>query len=220
MTRRSYFVTATGTDIGKTYVAAGILRAARAAGRQVQALKPVLSGYDPQAAAGSDPAVLLEAMGRPATPENIAAIAPWRFSAPLSPDMAAARENRSLDFAALTAFCAAAIASAPDVLLIEGVGGAAVPLDERHLVADWIAALGIPAILVAGTYLGTLSHTIATAALLSARGVPIAAIVLNESLDAPVTSEETARVLGRFLAYPVHVVARGGGGVWAFVAGL
>jgi dethiobiotin synthetase len=91
---RSYFVTATGTDIGKTYITAGILRAARAAGRPVSAIKPVLSGYSPEFAAGSDPAVLLAAMGKRVTQHNIAAISPWRFTAPLSPDMAAARENR------------------------------------------------------------------------------------------------------------------------------
>ena len=166
---RSYFVTATGTDIGKTYVTAGILRAARAAGRPVQRhqtrplrLRP---RHSPPA---RDPAVLLAAMGKRVTQRNIAAITPWRFTAPLSPDMAAAREGRRVDFGALTAFCEAAIANAPDTLLIEGVGGVAVPLDDRHLVADWISALHIPAILVAGTYLGTISHTFTAAAFLDA----------------------------------------------------
>jgi dethiobiotin synthetase len=205
---RSYFVTATGTDIGKTYITAGVLRAARAAGRRVSAIKPVLSGYAPQFAAGSDPAVLLAAMGKRVTHRNIAAIAPWRFTAPLSPDMAAAREHRRVDFGALAEFCSAAMASAPDTLLIEGVGGVAVPLDDRHLVADWISALRIPAILVAGTYLGTISHTLTAAAFLDARGIAIASIVLNESANAPVSSEETAATLGRLLPYEIDIVPR------------
>ncbi len=205
---RSYFITATGTDIGKTYVTAGILRAARAAGRKFSAIKPVLSGYDRPMAAASDPAILLAAMGKRVTYRNIAAITPWRFTAPLSPDMAAARENRRIDFGALTSFCDAAIAGAPDTLLIEGVGGVAVPLDARHLVADWIAALRMPAILVAGTYLGTISHTLTAAAFLGVHGIPIAAIVLSESTHAPVSSEETAATLARLLPYPIDIIPR------------
>jgi len=85
------FITATGTDIGKTFVAAGLIRHWRAAGRTVEALKPVVTGFDPAAAAASDPGVLLTALGRPVTPAEIDSLAPWRFTAPLSPDMAARR---------------------------------------------------------------------------------------------------------------------------------
>ncbi|MGE4220566.1 MAG: ATP-dependent dethiobiotin synthetase BioD, partial [Alphaproteobacteria bacterium] len=59
------FVTGTGTDIGKTFVAAGLIRHLRAQGSAPDALKPVVSGFDPALPAGSDPAVLLEALGRP-----------------------------------------------------------------------------------------------------------------------------------------------------------
>ena len=61
----AYFVTATGTDIGKTFVTAGLIRYLRAAGRPVDALKPVVSGFDPSVVETSDPAVLLRALGRP-----------------------------------------------------------------------------------------------------------------------------------------------------------
>jgi dethiobiotin synthetase len=204
----SYFVTATGTDIGKTYVTGNIIRAARQVGLDFSAIKPVLSGFDEASAASCDSARLLAAMGKKVTLRNIAAITPWRFAAPLSPDMAAAREARHIDFTALVSFCEAAIQAAPDVLLIEGVGGVAVPLDDTHLIVDLIAALHVPAILVAGTYLGTLSHTITAAEALVVRGIPIAAIVLNESPDAPVSLEETADTLARRLPHPIHQVAR------------
>jgi dethiobiotin synthetase len=208
---RSYFVTATGTDIGKTYVTAGIIRAARQAGRQFSAIKPLLSGYNPQDAASSDPAILLAAMGKQVTNQNIASITPWRFAAPLSPDMAAAREGRQIDIEALTTFCKAAIETAPETLLIEGVGGVAVPLDAIRVVADWIASLRIPAILVGGSYLGTISHTITAAETLVVRGIGIAAIVLNQSLQDPVPPEETASVLARFLPHPIHIIPRNSG---------
>lgn len=208
----AYFVTGTGTDVGKTHVTAGILRAAAAAGRQVAAIKPVLSGYAPGGEAASDPAKLLAAMGRPVTRGNIAAISPWRFAAPLSPDMAAAREGRGVPMPAVLEFCRAAMAAAPDLLLIEGVGGVAVPLDGQWVVADWAAALSLPAVLVAGTYLGTLSHVFTAAAYLSARGIWISAIVLSESQTSPVPPAETAAAVARFLPMvPVRVVPRGAG---------
>ena len=100
----SVFVTATGTDIGKTFVACGLIRALRRKGRAAAALKPVLSGFEPAEAEGSDSGRLLAALGRPVTPDEIARISPWRFAAPLSPDMAALREKRTLDFAGVVDF--------------------------------------------------------------------------------------------------------------------
>jgi dethiobiotin synthetase len=204
----SYFVTATGTDIGKTYVTSGIIRAGRAIKREFAAIKPVLSGYDTDTAPHSDPATLLEAMGRAVNPRNIATISPWRFAAPMSPDMAAARESRRIVFNDLVTFCQAAIAAAPGTLLIEGVGGVAVPLNEDHLVADWISALQIPVILVAGSYLGTISHTVTAGAFLAAQGIRVAAVVLNESPNSPVLPEETAATLERFVSCPIQIIPR------------
>src|SRR5436305_15323969 len=93
------FVTATGTGIGKTFVTAGLIGELRAAGRSVQAIKPVVSGFDPANMASSDPVVLLEALGLSHT--HFDSISPWRFKAPLAPDMAASHEGRALDFPAL-----------------------------------------------------------------------------------------------------------------------
>jgi len=167
-----------------------------------------LSGYDPADAAGSDAGILLAAMGKKVTPENIAAIAPWRFAAPLSPDMAAAREGRRIDLGAVVTFCRAAMAAAPGLLLVEGVGGAMVPLNGRKTVRDWVGTLQIPVILVAGTYLGTISHTLTTAKALTIAGIRIAAVVLSESMESPVAAEETAAVIERFLAVPVKIIPR------------
>jgi dethiobiotin synthetase len=206
---KAFFVTATGTDIGKTYVTAGIIRAARQLGDGASAIKPVMSGYDANLPQASDAGILLQAMGKPVNAETIAAIAPWRYIAPLSPDMAAAREGRVLNLPDILTFCRAAIRVAPGLMLVEGVGGAMVPLDAAHTVRDWIAALGHPALLITGSYLGTLSHTFTAAEALLSRGVPIAAIVVNESEISPVPMEETAGAIGRFLPdIPLHIIPR------------
>src|SRR5690242_15703936 len=130
----AYFVTSTGTDIGKTFVTAGLIRHLRGEGRAAAALKPLVSGYDSSVVETSDPAVLLRAMGRPVSADEIAAIAPFRFRAPLSPDLAAAREGRNVDFAALLRFSRDAVAAHEGTLFIEGVGGIMVPVDADRTV--------------------------------------------------------------------------------------
>lgn len=206
---RGAFVTATGTDVGKTFVMAGLIRALRRAGRPVTALKPVASGFDPQRPEQSDAAVLLAALGRPVTPTEIAAISPWHFRAPLSPDMAARREGRAIDFASLLAFCRRG-AAGEDFLLIEGVGGIMVPLDARHTVLDWMAALSLPIVLVTGSYLGTISHTLTALDVLIHRRLQVAALLICESQGSSVPLGETAGVIGGF--YPgmaINTLARG-----------
>ena len=199
------FVTATGTDIGKTFVTCGLIAELRRQGRAVEAIKPVVTGLDPAAAAdASDPALLLAALGRP--PAEIAKISPWRFVAPLSPDLAASREGRTLDFSALLDFSRAAVASANDVLLIEGIGGIMVPLDADHTVLDWMAALRLPLILVAGSYLGTLSHTLSAVDVLRPRELTIAAIVISQTPGGTVPLADTAASIARFVA-PIPVLA-------------
>ena len=188
------FVTATGTEIGKTLVTAALCHELRAAGRQARALKPVLSGYDPAGLAESDPGVLLASLGETVSEHAVASITPWRFAAPLSPDMAAAREGRRLDLAEIVAFCRAAEG---DPLLIEGIGGAMVPLNDDHTVLDWIAELCAPALVVAGSYLGTISHTLTTLTAIRGRGVPIAGLVISESPESPVPLSETAETIDR-----------------------
>ena len=189
------FVTGTGTDIGKTFLSAALIRHWRAAGHTVAAFKPVASGFDPATAATSDPGLLLAALGRP--PTEIEKISPWRFAAPLSPDMAAAREGRALDFEAIVKFSRQATASA-DRVLIEGVGGLMVPLDASHTVLDWISALRLPVLLVAGSYLGTISHTLTALRVLAQRNLTIAAIAVSESAIPGAPLDETVAVIARF----------------------
>ncbi|MGZ5261748.1 MAG: dethiobiotin synthase, partial [Burkholderiales bacterium] len=130
----AYFVTSTGTDIGKTFVTSGLIRYLRESNQPVTAYKPIVSGYDSSVAETSDPAVLLSALGRPVTADEVERIAPWRFRAPISPDLAAAREGRRVDFEKLISFSRAAIAAATGPLFIEGVGGIMVPLDGQRTV--------------------------------------------------------------------------------------
>ncbi len=205
------FVTATGTDVGKTYVSAGLIRAALARGARVDALKPVASGHDPARLGETDAAVLLGALGRAVTPASVAACSPFRFAAPLSPDMAARREGRVISLDAVLGVCRGAEA-AGGALLVEGVGGVMVPLDGRRGVLDWVAGLGCPTVVVAGSYLGTISHSLTALAVLRARGVAVAALLVSETAGSGVGLGETVAALEAQVApCPVLGVPRGGG---------
>ncbi|MFM2130666.1 MAG: hypothetical protein RL477_2212, partial [Pseudomonadota bacterium] len=147
----SCFVTASGTEVGKTLVACALAHQMRAAGRRVRVLKPVATGFDEMNMGECDTVNLLTAAGEAISENAVVACTPWRYRAPLAPDMAAARENRAIDFGAVLAHCRAAIGE-DHVTIIEGVGGTMVPLGKRDTVRDLIAELEVPAILVSGSY--------------------------------------------------------------------
>ena len=193
------FVTATGTEVGKTFVTCGLVRQLHGQNRPAIALKPVVSGFDPAQPETSDSGILLSALGLPITPDHLDVMSPWRFAAPLSPDMAARREGRTLDFDALVGFCQDKIART-ERLLIEGIGGLMVPLDDRHTVLDWIEALDIPVLLVAGSYLGSLSHTLTALEVLTTRRRSVTALVVSESAGSAVALYDTMDTLGRFIS--------------------
>jgi len=201
------FITGSGTEVGKTFLACLLIQQLRARGNSVGALKPIVTGFDPGDTTASDSGRLLSALGLPLDQAHIDRVSPWRFRAPLSPDMAAAREQRSIPFTELVDH-SHSIATA-DVALIEGIGGVLVPLDGEHTVADWIVALGASVILVTGSNLGTISHTLTAMEALVSRGVSIQHIVVSESIDQPAPAIETAAVIERFsFGIPIFVLPR------------
>jgi len=192
------FITATGTDIGKTFVTAGLIRHIRGSGGAIAAVKPIVSGFDPEAWQESDPAVLLAALGCPVVLAEVERISPWRFKAPLSPHLASAREGRTIVFRDVVEFCRKSIAVDRGMVLIEGIGGIMVPLDDRHTVLDLMSMLRIPAILVAGSYVGTISHTLSALEVMARRNLDIAAVVVSASEGGAASLEDTVASIAQF----------------------
>ncbi|HEU5046737.1 MAG TPA: dethiobiotin synthase [Rickettsiales bacterium] len=208
MSCKRYFITATGTGIGKTFITAALTRQLRSRGASVVALKPVISGFDPAKLEESDTGILLKAQGLPLSQANAHAISPWQFSAPISPDMAAEAEKRPVDLKELIAFCRNN--ERQDYLLIEGVGGVMTPIGGDYTVLDWMTALGYEAIIVTGSYLGTLSHTLTACHCITGRGMPIHSLIISESETSPVPTARTLLTLKRFLPnnLPLYCVNR------------
>jgi dethiobiotin synthase len=132
----AFFVTSTGTDIGKTYVGCGLINHWRAKGRKVGAFKPLLSGFDSAKVAESDAGRLLAALGRPLNDQSLDEISPWRYTAAISADAAAAKEGKQVEYPAVLSASRAFLDGGHDVALIEGAGGVMAPLsDDRTMLA-------------------------------------------------------------------------------------
>jgi dethiobiotin synthetase len=201
------FITATGTEVGKTYVAASLIRNLRQIDKDVTAIKPVVSGFDPAQAATSDPGILLDALGLPVTMDYIERISPWRYRAPLSPDLAARMEGQRIDVDQVIAFCQRVITNDPGVVLIEGIGGIMVPLDGERTILDVMMALRVPLILVTGSYLGSISHTLNAIDSLFIREMNVLSVIVSETPGSDVPLDEVVATIGRFTS-PVIALPR------------
>jgi dethiobiotin synthetase len=181
------FVTGTGTEVGKTVVAATIARTLAREGKRVAVFKPAVTGLDEGVEA--DHALLRRASG---STQSDAEIAPYRYRPPASPHLAAALAGEEIDPERLRQTAAAA-AEGADAIVCEGVGGLLVPLFPSYLVRDLAADLGYPLVVVASPGLGTINHTLLTIEAARAAGLEVVAIVLNPWPEEPTEIERSNR---------------------------
>ncbi len=182
-----FFVTGTGTEVGKTVVAAVIARSLAAKGRKVAVFKPALTGLED----GGEPdhALLRRAAGSEQSDEEIA---PYRYQPPASPHLAAALAGETIEPERVVAAAHAAAASA-DVLVCEGIGGLLVPLAPGYLVRDFAAELAMPVVIAGSPGLGTINHTLLTIEAARAAELVVAAVVLTPWPNGPGPIEESNR---------------------------
>src|SRR5208283_504371 len=180
---KGIFITGTDTGVGKTVIAAGIIRSLKKKGIKAGAMKPIETGcYIRQRANGErENDTLMPADGMflrevAAMDEPVELIAPVRFVHPLAPIVASEIENRPVDMdSIMNAF--AALAAKYEFLVIEGAGGLMVPVMRKNArtgepekrkmnsafyMADLIKALELPVIVVARAGLGTINHSLLT----------------------------------------------------------
>lgn len=167
------FVTGTGTEVGKTVLAAVAARTLAADGLAVAVFKPCVTGLDEPGEA--DHELLRRASGSAQGDEQIA---PYRYGPPASPHLAAALAGEQIDPGRLRA-AARAAAEGADALVCEGVGGLLVPLAGDYLVRDFAAELGYPVAIAAAPGLGTINHTLLTVEVARAAGLEVVAVVLT-----------------------------------------
>lgn len=222
---RGVFVTGTDTGVGKTRVAAALLRGLAADGFRVVGMKPVASGIDAGFAVNADVAALVAASTVAADPADVN---PYAFAPAIAPHLAAERAGVVIDLER----CAAAfgrLAAAADRVVVEGAGGALVPLGPRTDMLDLASRLGLPVLLVVGIRLGCINHALLSALAIRARGLAFAGWVANRIDPAMAEADANVADLARRLGAPpvadlpwspgpAHEAAiRGAGGAFAAV---
>jgi dethiobiotin synthetase len=194
---RGLFVTGTDTGVGKTIVASAIAATLAARGERVAVFKPVVTGVDEVTGAPPDHE-LLRASAHSGQPCD--EISPYRFGPPVSPHLAARLAGVRVLRGRLVAGALRAATDA-DALIVEGVGGLAVPLDDDYVVRDLAKDLGLPLVIVGRPGLGTISHTLLTLEYARSAGLPIAGVVLTNWPDEPsvmeVSNRETIEAIGQ-----------------------
>jgi dethiobiotin synthetase len=183
------FVTGTGTEVGKTVVAAAIAHTLAAEGKRVAVFKPCVTGLDE--GGESDHQLLRRASG---SSQSDAEIAPYRYGPPASPHLAAALAGEEINPERLREAAAAAAAVAvADAIVCEGVGGLLVPLAPGYSVRDLAVDLGYPLVVAASPGLGTINHTLLTIESARAAGLDVAAVVLTPWPEQPGEIESSNR---------------------------
>jgi len=194
------FVTGTGTEVGKTVVAAVMARTLAAEGKRVGVFKPAVTGLEEEGE--TDHALLRRASGSSQSDEQIA---PYRYQPPASPHLAAALAGEEIEPERLRQTATAAADA--DAIVCEGVGGLLVPLSPTYLVRDLAADLGYPVAIVAGPGLGTINHTLLTLESARAAGLEVAAVVLNPWPEEPSEIEQSNReTIAKLGDIPVHTL--------------
>ncbi|HEX2387481.1 MAG TPA: dethiobiotin synthase [Solirubrobacterales bacterium] len=187
MPARGVFVTGTGTEVGKSVVAAVIAAGAAAEGLDVAVFKPAVSGLDE----GGEPDHALLARASE-TGQSADEIAPYRYGPPVSPHLAAELAGEEIDAKLLVA-AAAAAAERADAIVCEGVGGLMVPLKPGYLVRNLAVELGHPLVIAAHPGLGTINHTLLTIEAAWTAELEVRSVVLTPWPAAPGRLEESNR---------------------------
>jgi dethiobiotin synthetase len=183
-------VTGTDTGVGKTVVAGAIGDWFRRRGKRVAVCKPAGSGcVKRREGLVSEDAEFLAQCADARHPLDL--ICPQRYLEPLAPAVAAKRANQPLNWEGIDR-AIAEMSRGSDVMVVEGIGGIMVPMDQKHTMLDVAQWLDVPAVVVARAGLGTINHTLLTLEALRSRSVPIAGVVINRyPAEHPAVAEET-----------------------------
>jgi dethiobiotin synthetase len=204
---RGVFVTGTGTEVGKTVLAAVLARTLAGQGKRVAVFKPAVSGlddYEPGAALPDHELLRLAAGSEQSDDE----IAPYRYGPPVSPHLGAELAGERIAPERLQAAARDAAAGA-DALVCEGVGGFLVPLTLGYLVRDFARDLGLPVAIAASPALGTINHTLLTIEAVRAVGLEVSLVVLTPWPDEPGEVERSNRqAIARLGAARVEVLGQ------------
>lgn len=205
---RGIFVTGTGTGIGKTIVAAGILRGLRRHGLNAAPVKPVQTGIEIRDGQWLAPDLefSLAAAGMTPPADQRDRMVPFRYEPACSPHLAGRLAGTYPQIEAIEQG-AQALGATYDYLVVEGAGGVMVPLNEDQTTLDLMRVLNLSVVIAAPAGLGTINHSLLTIEAVRRAGLPIAALVLNHNVSTDPQDDYIIRdnppIIERFGKIPV-----------------
>lgn len=199
MVKQGFFITGTDTGVGKTYVTACLLDYFRQQGKSTVALKPVASGIDLAQQANADAILLANHVTIPCTLDEINPIC---FKLPIAPSIASTLENKPLNVQLIWEACQPILNKSADVVLIEGVGGFCVPLNDQETTIDLAKKFAFPLILVVGLRLGCLNHALLTYQAILNANLTLGGWVVNQIDPNMEMATENIETLKKFLKAP------------------
>ena len=198
--KRAYFVTGTDTGVGKTTISSALVHQFAALGLRSVGMKPIASGCVLQGGVLlSEDVQQLQAASNLALP--LADINPYAFEPAIAPHIAASQAGVEIDLDVIQA-AYARLESEADVVIVEGVGGFRVPLNDSLDTADLAVALGLPVIMVVGLRLGCINHALLTAEAIAARGLTLVGWIANLIDPAMSMQQENLEALSQRLPAP------------------
>jgi len=200
--KKKYFIAGTDTDVGKTFIACGLLRAFERKGFSTLALKPIAAGckVTEEGLRNSDALQLMENMSLECSYDQVN---PFKVEAAIAPHIALAKEGRRVTVSQMEGLCKGVLIRNGDVCLIEGAGGWRVPVNEREFLSELAVQLQTPVILVVGIRLGCINHALLTAEAIRRDGLPIAGWVANRIDPAMSHADENVEYLKSMLPAPL-----------------
>jgi dethiobiotin synthetase len=196
--KQSFFITGTDTEVGKTYIACKLIKHYVALGYKVVGMKPVAAGCDwVDGAWLNEDVKLLTAASNVQAPTHL--INPYSFKEPIAPHIAAQHEGVTIDLQVIVD-AYQQLTQLADIVIVEGAGGLLVPLGDDHTLADLVAQLNIPIILVVGLKLGCINHALLTYEVIQQRQLKLDSWLANPIDSSMLASADNLQTLKHKLA--------------------
>jgi len=182
---KSLFITGTDTDVGKTYITAGLAVSFRKMGIDVGVMKPFAAGAAQKKGYKSEDIVILSRAAKACDPENL--VNPQFFRIPASPYTAwKTLKTKPKISTILSSF--KKLSKLHEMLLVEGMGGIMTPILKDYYITNLIKEMKIPTVIVTRSRIGTVNHTIMTCKMCEKYKIPVKGIIINNFDDGyPVT---------------------------------
>ena len=197
---KSIFITGTDTDVGKTYITAGLAVSIRKMGINVGVMKPFAAGIAQKNGFKSEDVEILSTAAQVNDPENL--VNPQFFPIPASPYTAWKNLKIKPKIPEiLSSF--KKLSKLHEMILVEGMGGVMTPILKDYYVTNLIKEMKIPAVIVTRSKIGTVNHTIMTAKMCEEYKIPIKGIIINDFDSDGYKTKELTRDLKNLLGVPI-----------------